>query len=141
MKTFKLVSFRMKDKQGKRIQIPFEDGLIINNENEKRTWMLELFFKKEYLHHFDEYENHEEFPVSVIITRQDNDPAFFDVKIVSRKIIDEYVTVLMEGKIRRKDHRYAEKLLETLIEEGLSGEALLTAFKKEMAEQRNKAKR
>lgn len=103
--------------------------------------MLELFFKKEYLHHFDEYENHEEFPVSVIITRQDNDPAFFDVKIVSRKIIDEYVTVLMEGKIRRKDHRYAEKLLETLIEEGLSGEALLTAFKKEMAEQRNKAKR
>lgn len=141
MKTFKLVSFRMKDQKGNRIQIPLEDGLIINQENERMTWLLEIFFKKEYLPYFDMYQNNEEFPVSVMITRKDNDPAFFRVRIVSWKTIDDFATVLMEGKIRPRHSQYAEELLESLIHQGLSGNDLLDGFRKGMAELRNTNKR
>lgn len=141
MKTFKLVSFRMKDKMGNRIQIPLEDGLAINQENERRTWLLELFFDKTYLPYFEVYHDSEEFPVSVIITRKDNDPAFFLVRIVSWKTIDDYATVLMEGKIRPRLSKYAEELLESLIDQGLSGDELLEDFKKGMAEMRSTSRR
>lgn len=141
MKTFKLVSFRMKDKMGNRIQIPLEDGLAINQENERRTWLLELFFDKTYLPYFEVYQDSEEFPVSVIITRKDNDPAFFLVRIVSWKTIDDYATVLMEGKIRPRLSKYAEELLESLIDQGLSGDELLEDFKKGMAEMRSTSRR
>lgn len=141
MKTFKLVSFRIRDKTGKRIQIPLVDGLAINQENERRTWLLEVFFDKKYLPYFEVYQKNEGFPVSVKITREENDPAFFQVRVVSWKTIDRYATVLMEGNIRPRHIKYAEELLETLIQQGLAGDELLEEFKKAMAEFRNTVKR
>jgi len=42
MKTFKLVSLQFIEDQDAK-DIDFIDGLIINKEDEKRTWLIELF--------------------------------------------------------------------------------------------------
>lgn len=68
MKTFKLISFQLVDKNDETIQIPFIDALIINKENEKNTWLIELFIERAYFSVFENYQPQDKFPVNVIIT-------------------------------------------------------------------------
>lgn len=138
MKTFKLISFQLVNKNGELIQIPFIDALIINKENEKNTWLIELFIERAYFEVFENYQPHEKFPVNVIITKAENDPATFLVNMINSKVIDECISILLEGTLSRS-RGYAEQLLDLLLDKGLSGNELLLAFKEEMKAKKNKA--
>ncbi len=127
MKTFKLVSFRLDTKDGVTKEIPFIDSLAINQENERKTWLIEVFIEKRNLEPFLDFGPDEAFFVEVVITDKDNPPASFTVSIKSLKTMDDYASVLMEGKLHRRQER-ATKILESLINAGFKGEELLEQF-------------
>ena len=132
MKTFKLVSLQLFDKNGEANDIPFRDALIINKENDANEWLIELFFDQKYLPLFNEYGDDESFAVEVTITKKENPPAGFLVKKISTKLLDPYVSVLLIGTMQITHRGFAEKVLEKLMSTGLAGPDLLSAFQESM---------
>lgn len=127
-----MVDFRLIRKRGETLEIPLKDGLIINKENEDGAWLIEIFIHEREADVFRNCGRDEYFPVQVIITKPDNDPAYFSVRILSLKFIRPYASVLMEGALSRPHSEYAEQLLESLIEKGLAGQELLKKFREKM---------
>ncbi|MCJ7840598.1 YwpF-like family protein [Lederbergia sp. NSJ-179] len=132
MKTFKIVALQIIDQQ-QTIDIPLTDGLIINKESEDGIWIIEAYIEKRLKKEFQsKYENKETFEVRVVITHQGNDPAPFTAEVITIREFDSHISVLLQGKLRRKRIEHLELLLEKLIKEGYSGEALTIEFKKRM---------
>lgn len=133
MKTFKMVSFGiMKDDEVH--DIPLLDGIIINQNNNDDTWILEAFITKDHLKYFEEFKDSgDEFDVQVIITSSDNDPAPFHVKVETITEIDEKFSILMKGTVTVRT-KYTVTLLKTLLEEDLSNEELLQRFEQGLRE-------
>lgn len=132
MKTFKLVGVHLLSTDGDIIPVPIEDGLIINQENEQNTWLMEIFLEKKNAMWFQSYEEEHEFHIQATITKKENDPAYFSMRIVSYTEIDDYVTILFKGTLMASRNYYAELLLESLMNENLQGQELLKAFKERM---------
>ncbi|OUM84026.1 YwpF family protein [Caldibacillus debilis] len=131
MKTFKLADFQLIGEDG-LTPVPFEDGLAINQENEENTWLIEIFLKKTDAERFRLADKDEKFRVQAIITKRENDPAYFSVKLVSYTEMDDFATVLFRGKLSGSRNYYAVSLLECLLNQNLQGEELLEAFKEGM---------
>ncbi|MDP4171914.1 MAG: YwpF family protein, partial [Bacillota bacterium] len=70
--------------------------------------------------------------VQVVITKKENDPAYFQTRISSLKKFTNKMSIMLEGHLRRSRNEYSELLLERLLEKGLHGEELLTAFKEQI---------
>lgn len=136
LKTFKIVALQIyADK--KAINIPLNDGLIINKENEDGVWIIEAFIEKQYMEQFQKrYENQEAFEIRVVITHAANDPAPFTVKVHTIQVLGDYISVLFEGRLSKRRNEYPEILLDDLIKEGFSGEQLLEEFRKRMKKDR-----
>jgi hypothetical protein len=133
VKTFKLVAMEIVEDGGTSIEVPLEDGLIINKENEKSTWLLEAYTELSLYDYFKAIqEQNRELIVEVVITKPDNDPAYFQTKIAVLNKFEKHISVLMEGRLRRNRSDYSELLLDTLLEKGLDGPALLSEFKEKM---------
>ncbi|MEH7253073.1 YwpF family protein [Neobacillus niacini] len=132
MKSFKLVALEVIE-DGKSVEIPLEDGLIINKENERASWLLEAYSDLSLYDYFKKiHVESREVIVQAVITKRDNDPAFFQTKIVSLTTFDQHISVLFEGQLRRTRSDYSELLLDSLLEKGLGGQALLDEFKDKM---------
>jgi YwpF-like protein len=132
MKTFKMISFQL-DLEG--IEVPLIDGITINQENKEKTWILELFIKKQYRELLEKYlDSKEFFDVQVTITSPDNEPAPFTVKVESIEEFEDRISILLKGHLRVVRLKYAEQLLQSLLEKNLSNEELLSEFKKGMRE-------
>jgi len=132
MKTFKMISFQF-EQDG--VEIPLIDGITINQENRERTWILELLIDKKYKQHFNNFlDTQEFFDVQVTITSMDNEPAPFTVKVLSIEEIGNRLSILLKGHIRAMRLKYAEQLLQSLLEKNLTKEALLEEFRKGMKE-------
>lgn len=132
MKTFKLISISVFD-EGEVHNFPLIDGIIINQENSHRVWILEMFIDGKYKSFFETKINNEELlEAKAVISYPENEPAGFKVTVDKVKEIGEHVSVLMKGRIKRARSQYAEHLLEQLINEGLEGEALLKQFETDM---------
>lgn len=126
MKTFKMISFQFLDDG---VDIPLIDGITINQENEEKTWILELFISKKYQNIFESLKNSNKiFEVLVVITSPQNEPAPFIVSVINVEEMDENVSVLLKGTLREVRLKYAEKLLKALLEENLSKDELLEQF-------------
>ncbi|MBS7345010.1 MAG: hypothetical protein KIG60_05070 [Caryophanon sp.] len=130
MKTFKMMYFEF-DYNDETIQIPLEDGILINQENSYNVWIIEAFIKKEYSKHFPQLlESKEIFNARAVISFPDNDPAHFALAVYAvEPIKDAYVSVLFKGTVAVKRQHYAEDLLEQLLADGLSGDELQHQFK------------
>ncbi|WP_062351657.1 YwpF family protein [Bacillus kwashiorkori] len=128
MKTFKLVGLELKKQSGEEVTIDIIDALVINQENESNTWLMECFVKREFLPHFLSFGGNE-FSVRATITKRDNEPAYFRMKVVAAEEMDDFASILMEGNMSYSRGHHSEKLLADLIEKGLSGDDLLAAFK------------
>lgn len=137
MKTFKLVDFWIENKEGDMDRIPFQDSLIINQENEKYTWLIEVFIDQQFLAPFLDFAPKETFNVEVVITNPENAPARFLVSIESLKKMDGFSSVLMKGKLNRRNTGYAEHLLENLMGSGLVGQELLSTFQDRMKDRKD----
>ncbi|SDN04106.1 YwpF family protein [Bacillus sp. OK048] len=132
MKSFKLVALEVIE-DGKSVEIPLEDGLIINKENERASWLLEAYSDLSLYDYFKKiHVESREVIVQAVITKRDNDPAFFQTKIVSLTNFDQHISVLFEGQLRRTRSDYSELLLDSLLEKGLGGQTLLDEFKDKM---------
>lgn len=132
MKTFKLVALQV-ESQGSLEEIELIDGLIINKEDENKSWLIEAFVEQKYLSFFNRlFSQNEKLSIQTIITKRENDPAPFEVRICSVKKMTNHMNVVMEGKLSRSRQEYTELLLQELINEGLSGENLLMAFKQKL---------
>ncbi|WP_075983106.1 YwpF-like family protein [Bacillus massilinigeriensis] len=132
MKTFKLVSLQIEEESGLR-DIPLDDGLIINKEDESNTWLIEAYIPKSQNDYFQDILNQGKMlNIQVIITKKDNFPAPFTAKIHYVKVLDQHISVLLKGNLRRMRSEYAELLLQNLMEKGLQGDDLLTEFKEQM---------
>ncbi|KMY42986.1 hypothetical protein AC622_00820 [Bacillus sp. FJAT-27916] len=131
MKTFKLVSLQLVTEDGEAEEIELVDGLIINKENEASTWLIEALMNTE------QYElvkkqlegKGDSFIISCVITKKDNTPAFFEAFFRNAREMEDYVSVLFSGKLRNRRREMAELLLDDLIDEGLTGAQLKSAFR------------
>lgn len=132
MKTFKLMSLEIIEDEG-FVQIPLEDGLIINKEDEQSTWIMEAYVGNQYGELFQTACSEDrEIIAQVIISKKENDPAVFITKVCSVKQLQDHVSILLKGTLRKSRTHYAEHLLEHLLEQGFSGEQLLEEFKHKM---------
>jgi hypothetical protein len=132
MKSFKLVSLEIVENDT-TVKIPLHDALIINKEDDRFTWLLEAYTDLSLYDYFKKiYDEDREIIVEAVITKLENDPAFFQTKIVTLNKFENRISVLLEGHLRRKRRDYSEILLESLLQKGLSGEELLTEFKEKL---------
>ena len=133
MKTFKLISLHVTGDHG-LIEIHLEDGLIINKEDENRTWLLEASVSASYEAYFQSLlEDEKNLTLQIVISRKENEPAYYDSKLFHiRKLDRDHISVLFKGSLNRSRSNYAEQVLTNLIEKGVSGQELLTQFKEHM---------
>ncbi|MBL4951747.1 hypothetical protein JK635_05770 [Neobacillus sp. YIM B02564] len=132
MKTFKLFSLDvLEDNQS--VEVPLEDGLALNKEDEHNTWLLEAYTHLDLYDFFNKiYSENREIIVEAKITKRENAPAYFQTKICSLLKFEQHISVLLEGHLRRNRSDYSELLLENLLQKGLEGQALLAEFKEKM---------
>ena len=129
---WKLVSLEVVD-EDTITMVPLSDGLIINKEDEKSTWLLEAYTDLSLYDYFKRIVDDErEIIVEAVITARDNDPAYFQTRVTSLNRFEEHISVLLEGRLRRSRRDYSELLLEKLIQKGYSSETLLHEFKDKM---------
>lgn len=134
MKTFKMLSFDIANEDSGQ-KIPLIDGIVINQENSHKSWILELFISKEFQSVFEKYkESGEILEVRVIISFPENEPAPFRVVVSNIHQIGDRLSVLMKGTIKTQRSKYAEQLLKSLLHENLSNEELMARFTKGMRE-------
>jgi hypothetical protein len=132
MKSFKLVSLEIVENDT-TVNIPLHDALIINKEDDRFTWLLEAYTDLSLYDYFKKiYDEDREIIVEAVITKLENDPAFFQTKIVTLNKFENRISVLLEGHLRRKRRDYSEILLESLLQKGLGGEELLNEFKEKL---------
>lgn len=132
MKTFKMLSLGVV-KDDEVTDYPLIDGIIINQENSHRSWVLEMLMDLEYKEPFDRMmETGEIYDVKVVISYPGNEPATFEVAIYDVKIMGNQVSVLLKGTLKRARRKYAETLLSELLEDGLEGDELLQRFESDM---------
>ena len=128
MKTFKLISLQVLTK-GEVIPIKLDDGLIINKEDDHNHWLLEAYTEPSALHFLEEsYRRQEILLVHATITKKENDPAPFEVKVLSIQNFGNKASILLEGTLKRDRKDYAELLLQHLLEEGYTGKNLSDKF-------------
>ncbi|KIL78644.1 YwpF family protein [Bacillus badius] len=136
MKTFKIAGFYLAW-QGDAQEIELLDGLIINREDDKRSWLIELFVDPKYKEAFRQHENQEEMKVQVLITHPNNDPALFSAQMREMNILQDGINILLEGKLRQMRNEYAKQVLSDLISQGISGEELVDAFNNRLKQRKN----
>ncbi len=134
MKTFKMLSLELlKDEQLK--SFPLTDGIIINQENSHKSWILELYLGEQYAADFAPYLGTDTIiNVRAVISYPDNEPATF--RVIVQDIVkmpdQKHVSVLLKGTLNSIRRQYAEQLLLELVEQGLTGNELLEKFKSDM---------
>ncbi|MEI5909124.1 YwpF family protein [Bacillus spongiae] len=132
MKTFKIITFQVVDDEEIKT-IDIKDGLIINKEDMKGTWLIEAFTSLKYYDYLrDIQQRKNDTEIRVVITHAQNDPASFYIHIRGIKQIDGKISILMEGHLKKVPKDYAELLLKDLVEQGLNGAHLIDTFRKKM---------
>ncbi|NMD70108.1 hypothetical protein HHO41_07380 [Bacillus sp. DNRA2] len=133
MKTFKLISIEVFDHDTFR-EIEMVDGLIINKEDEKNTWLIEIYTKPDQVDFFEKsLQNQEDQIIRVVITKKDNDPVSFHIQTRSITKLENNVSVMLHGTLKRTSRKnYSEILLKDLLDQGLNGETLLQEFQSKM---------
>ncbi|MED1202942.1 YwpF-like family protein [Heyndrickxia acidicola] len=129
MKTFKIISLTVLEKDQER-DIPLVDGLIINKEDGKKTWLIEAYLDNQYSEYFQKAkDSSQEMEVEVVITHEANPPAPFRTTILGVQVFEEHVSILLQGFLSTRTRENTGELLEGLVKKGLSGEELIKEFK------------
>ena len=130
MKSFKIVEIRMQD-ENNYIILDLIDGVIINNEAGKDSWIVEVAISEDFKDILESFVG-TDVRLLIRITRASNTPALFKGKFMEMNNISVGLSLLFIGDIIQQSPHYAEELLEKLMEENYEGEALLNEFKARM---------
>lgn len=135
MKTFKLVLLEIVNDEKtvyETIQVPLTDGLIINKEDDRNSWLIEAYTDQSLFEYFTKAkENNKELIVHVKITTEQNDKATCLTKIIGINEIGEMMNVLFDSTMIEDKTVKIEKKLKKFVAEGFRGEALLEKFKEQ----------
>lgn len=132
MKTFKLFSLEVVE-DGNSVEVPLKDGLILNKEDERSTWLIEAYTDLSLYDYFKKIvDENRDIIIEAVITKKENAPAYFQTKVSSLHKFEHNISVLLEGHLRRNRSDYSELLLDNLIQKGFEGPALLAEFKDKM---------
>ncbi|MDQ0428331.1 putative Fe-S center protein [Planomicrobium stackebrandtii] len=132
MKTFKMLSLGV-EQDDQVVDYPVHDGIIINQENTERSWILEMLIDLSHQEMFEKLKQTEEVvAVQVVISYPGNEPAPFEVVVHAVKAMGDHISVLMKGTLKRARRKYAETLLSELLEDGFEGQELLERFETDM---------
>ena len=132
MKTFKMLSLGI-EKEDQVTDYPVHDGIIINQENNERSWILEMLVDLSHRETFESLKQTKDtLAVHVVISYPGNEPAPFEVVVHAVKVMGDHISVLMKGTLKRARRKYAETLLSELLEDGLEGQELLDRFETDM---------
>ena len=116
-------------------RFPLIDGIIINQENSHKMWILELYISEIYRDFFNELiVSGELLDARAIISLPDNEPAPFAVVAHSITEVNGNISVLLKGRLKAQRKKYAELLLSQLLDKGLRNDELLEHFEKGMRE-------
>ncbi|MBC5635790.1 hypothetical protein H8S33_03020 [Ornithinibacillus sp. BX22] len=134
MKTFLLKQLQIVESNNEDIvktEVELIDGLVINREDDKNTWLIEALINKKYVAWFENMQNtRDQVMIEVKISKVSNAPATFITSIDSINNIGEHINVIFTGTIVDKRKSKIEEMLGELIEQGYQGEELLEKFKK-----------
>jgi len=132
MKSFRLISMQIAEKD-KLTDIEFTEGLIINKEDDSGTWLIEVFVEEKFIEHFeDACSDQSDIIVQVVITKKENDPAAFKSKVCSVSRVNGYASILLKGHLTKIQNDYPAMLLEHLLDQGLTGDTLLSEFREKI---------
>lgn len=132
MKSFRLISMQIADKDN-LTDIEFTEGLIINKEDDSGTWLIEVFVEERFIPYFENAcTDQSDIIVQVVITKKDNDPAAFKSKVCSVSRVNGYASILLKGNLTKIQNDYPAMLLEYLLNQGLTGDELLSEFKEKI---------
>ncbi|QTC40514.1 YwpF-like family protein [Bacillus sp. V3] len=132
MKTFKVISLQVVDNDELQ-DFDIEDGLIINKEDGKSTWLVETYMSQDYLEFFQKAQQQKgDLEIQVVISNKANDPAAFMTSIRGIKKMNGRMSVLFEGKLKKQRNEYAELLLDDLLQKGYTGDELVKEFREKM---------
>ena len=135
MKTFKLVALSFVD--GEEIEtLPLEDGLIMNKEfGGGGSWLIEAYLPLETVEMFRDYEGTDQLVhLQATISKPSNDPANFQATIKSISKLNDHISILFDAHLFRRTNNFHEKVLQSLINEGLTGEDLVVQFREKIQE-------
>ncbi|MBS3680221.1 YwpF family protein [Ornithinibacillus massiliensis] len=136
MKTFLLKQLQIVESNNEDIvktEVELIDGLVINREDGKNSWLIEALINKQYMAWFENMQNtRDQVMIEVKISKMSNAPATFITSIDSINNIGEHINVIFTGTIVDKRKSKIEEMLGELIEQGYQGEQLLEKFKKLM---------
>jgi hypothetical protein len=132
MKTFKVISLQVVNNDELH-DFDIEDGLIINKEDGNSTWLVETYMSYKYIDFFRKVQQQKnDLEIQVVISHKANDPAAFLTSIRGIKKINDRMSILFEGKLKKQRNEYAELLLDDLVQKGYSGEELVKEFREKM---------
>jgi sugar diacid utilization regulator len=132
MKTFKVISLQVVDNDELH-DFEIEDGLIINKEDGKSTWLVETYMSQKYIEFFQKAQQQKgDLEIQVVISNKANDPAAFMTSIRGIKKMDGRMSILFEGKLKKQRNEYAELLLDDLLQKGYTGDELMKEFREKM---------
>ncbi|MGG3449036.1 YwpF family protein [Domibacillus aminovorans] len=127
MKTFKVAEFFL-EKEEISHKIPLKDGLIINREDEKQSWLIELFLDESEELSIRRFHHISSLTARIAITDRGNDPAIFSVSMRGIQKLDHGISVLFDAQLRQRRNHYTKQVLDSLLKQGLEGEELLNTF-------------
>jgi hypothetical protein len=132
MKTFKVISLQVVNNDELH-DFDIEDGLIINKEDGNSTWLVETYMSYKYIDFFRKVQQQKnDLEIQVVISHKANDPAAFLTSIRGIKKINDRMSILFEGKLKKQRNEYAELLLDDLVQKGYSGDELVKEFREKM---------
>ncbi|RSL31962.1 hypothetical protein D7Z54_18465 [Salibacterium salarium] len=132
MKTFRLVSIQLllmqQDKINTRI-VPLKEGLIINREETDKSWLIEAVVPTDDKEFFQEKQDRKETVVlEVIITDRNNEPAMMTGTVRDTIMLEDSISVMIDAKMAASKDDVSNLILEGVIEDGYTGDALLKEF-------------
>ncbi|WP_160112468.1 YwpF family protein [Salicibibacter kimchii] len=134
MKTFRLRGLHLLLQEDKKElteeQVKIQEGLVINRE-EDGWWLVEAVVAESGVATFQQLLNEAcKVVMEVLISHTQNDPATMVGRVRSIRSLTDRYSILIDGKMAVKKEEVFNYILETLIEDGYSGDELLTEFKK-----------
>lgn len=114
------------------LDIDIKEGLIINKEDGANSWILEAVIHQNHNQVLSSFlsKHKGQINIQAVISLPENEPAIFQASLEKKKRIDEqHLSLLFVCRLKNNRSKYAELLLEQLINQGLSGNDLLQQFK------------
>lgn len=133
MRTFQLKALTILEKTKEntivRQNIPLLDGLIINREDENKSWIIEAYIEKKFQTFIDRFLSlNDILMLEVKISKETNDPALFVAKLIDHNSIFSNMNVLFKGSMIDQRNEKVKGYIENLLQRGYYGEEVMTKY-------------